>query len=528
MSFTIAGHEKKILFDDNLKQRFVTHQNYSPMYKKYFSHSVWDSFTLKYPVVIESLKSTSNYNCFVGETCDKSNLPIFAKFCPLFDSSRYLIGKTTPDMISLPKPEKDDHHFANSNNTAYADSFFSYLTSQLLHKHGFVNGLDCYGSSLALYSNYRVDIQDEIEYLFESEYFLEHRDEFKISDDLYQHFVPTQSCKYKKKLRLSNEDIKIDIEEYCPEIMVDNNSFKSSDLIYIKDYSLSNETGSSTCSSRSSITTYDDECSNETDTIYSSDNENDIDEEIPIYAYIKEFPVNMVLLEACKETLDEYMLNNEVDECEWSAIFMQVIMSLVVLQEKLLFVHNDLHNSNIMYITTEQKYLYYKYDNKHYKVPTYGKIWKLIDFGRAIYKFKGNVVFSDCFSEDGEASTQYNCEPYLNPNKKIVPPNFSFDLCRLACSMYDYFETNTQLSNIKEIISKWMKDDKGRNILYKNNGDERYPDFKLYKMISRTVHHHIPNEQLTHSLFSQYSISKKNIKKNKKIMNIDDIPVYYD
>lgn len=535
MSFTIANNENQILFDDNLKERFSCYQNYCPLYKKYFSLSKWDSFSLNYPIIIRSLKSTNDYNCFIGETTDNSNLSVFAKFCPLFDSSRYLIGKTNQDMISIPKPENDEHPFADSNNTAYADSFFSYLTSQLLHNHGFVNGLDCYGSFLAINSNYRVDIQDEVDYLFESEYFLEHREEFKVSDDLYEQFEPVQSCKYKKKLQISSEDIELNIDEICSDILPDNNSFKSSDLIYIKEHNISNEIESSSCSSRSSITTHDDDnysipddiLNNDTESLYSESNSINEDE-TPIYAYIKEFPVNMVLLEACKETLDEYMLNNNVDEGEWSAILMQVIMSLIVLQEKLLFVHNDLHNSNIMYITTEQKYLYYKYDNKHYKVPTYGKIWKLIDFGRSIYKFKENVIFSDCFSPDGEASTQYNCEPYLNPTKKIVPPNFSFDLCRLACSMYDYFETNEGLPNIKELITTWMIDDKGRNILYKNNGDERYPDFKLYKMITRTVHNHIPKDQLTHSLFSQYSTAKKNIKKHKKIINIDDIPNYFN
>ena len=222
-----------------------------------------------------------------------------------------------------------------------------------------------------------------------------------------------------------------------------------------------------------------------------------------------------------------------ISKHEWSAILMQIIMSLIVLQEKLYFIHNDLHNSNIMYVPTEKEFLYYKYNNIYYKVPTYGKIWKIIDFGRAIYKFKGNVIFSDSFSEKGDASTQYNCEPYLNINKKIVPPNFSFDLCRLACSLYDYFlesdeiNDNSDLSDIKELITDWVRDDKGRNMLYKNNGDERYPDFKLYKMITRTVHNHLPKTQLSRKIFSQYSISKKNIKK-KTIMRIDDIPCYVD
>ena len=58
--------------------------------------------------------------------------------------------------------------------------------------------------------------------------------------------------------------------------------------------------------------------------------------------------------------------------------------------------------------------------------------------------------------------------------------------------------------------------------MYKNNGEERYPDFKLYKMIVRTVHNHIPEEQLTNPIFSKYKSSKKKIKKGK-IINIDNM-----
>jgi len=82
---------------------------------------------------------------------------------------------------------------------------------------------------------------------------------------------------------------------------------------------------------------------------------------------------------------------------------------------------------------------------------------------------------------------------------------------------------------IKKIIVEWCLDDKGINLLYKNNGDERYPDFKLYKMIARHVHNHTPQIQLERPEFKQFiiehndnfhSISDKN---NIKI-NIDKLP----
>ena len=61
---------------------------------------------------------------------------------------------------------------------------------------------------------------------------------------------------------------------------------------------------------------------------------------------------------------------------------------------------------------------------------------------------------------------------------------------------------------IKKLIAEWCLDDKGVNLLYKNNGDERYPDFKLYKMIARHVHNHTPQKQLDRPEFKQFLVNK--------------------
>jgi len=46
-------------------------------------------------------------------------------------------------------------------------------------------------------------------------------------------------------------------------------------------------------------------------------------------------------------------------------------------------------------------------------------------------------------------------------------------------------------------------------LLYKSNGVERYPDFKLYKMIARFVHNHTPQKQLERAELKQYEFSGK-------------------
>ena len=62
-----------------------------------------------------------------------------------------------------------------------------------------------------------------------------------------------------------------------------------------------------------------------------------------------------------------------------------------------------LHTNNIMYEKTDKKYpwLYYCFNGTYYKVPTFGKIFKIIDFGRAIYNFRDQVICSDSFHSKG-------------------------------------------------------------------------------------------------------------------------------
>ncbi len=110
--------------------------------------------------------------------------------------------------------------------------------------------------------------------------------------------------------------------------------------------------------------------------------------------------------------------------------------------------------------------------------------------------------------------------------------------------MFDYFipthDVNINLKServlkliasnpIIALVNEWVSDDKGRNVLYKSSGKERYPDFKLYKMIARTVHAHVPAKQLENPLFSKYEVKRSALSQNAKhhVMNIDDLPEYY-
>ncbi len=253
-----------------------------------------------------------------------------------------------------------------------------------------------------------------------------------------------------------------------------------------------------------------------------SSNEDDSEdtEDGHIVAYIPKYPVQMICLEKCEGTLDRLLSKREVNEEKGGAYLMQIIMVLLAYQTAFQFTHNDLHTNNIMYVSTDKEYLVYKYEHVYYLVPTFGKIMKIIDFGRSIYRVNGVVYCSDSFSKDGDAYGQYNTEPFMNQNKPRIDPNYSFDLCRLGCSMYDFIidhdeavNDDSQLDDFQKTIVRWCSDDNGKNVLYKKSGEERYPDFKLYKMIARGVHKHTPYEQLKFPFFSKYEISANDLEK---------------
>jgi len=461
--------------------------------------------------------------------------PVFIKYSPLLDPIRYMIGKYENDgdnIYKLPQnnsvraenPKINDH-----NNAAYTDSFFYFLTSKTLHTYDFIHGIDFYGSFLGIQDKYKMNVADDLEYLITSPYFNENIDTlFSICNHDKSSYYADSSRRNRSKLRISNTNnhnisavslpdcLALDTPSTIMSIDETNLVYENTELTHKSSRNKSNESSSSSSdNSESNDSSDEDEDEDEEGEDWETDSNEDTDatsesaSDEPQYAYINKFPVQLICLEKCKGTLDDLFTEHTINEDIAAAALFQVIMILITYQNMFHFTHNDLHTNNIMYIETDEPYLYYKFENIPYKVPTYGKIFKLIDFGRSIYKFNGQVMCSDSFAPGGDAATQYNCEPYVDDTKPLIEPNYSFDLCRLGCSIYDFIiPEDDKYSNYDELqktIHRWCLDDNGKNVLYKKNGEERYPNFKLYKMAARTVHNHTPQSQLKYPFFKQFT-----------------------
>jgi hypothetical protein len=207
-------------------------------------------------------------------------------------------------------------------------------------------------------------------------------------------------------------------------------------------------------------------------------------------------------------------MKGTVNDEEWLAILFQIVFSLAVAQKEYGFVHNDLHTNNVMWSKTDEPYFYYNVNGTLYKVPTFGKVIKIIDYGRSYIRFQGKEYFSDAFHQKGDAAGQYNYPPYFNNTETVVSPNKSFDLPRLACAMYEsmYDSESTEDTPLRNILYQWLIDNRGKNILWNRDGIERFAGFGLYKHIARHCSQAVPEIQLEGEAFLRFRTTENDCK----------------
>ncbi len=261
------------------------------------------------------------------------------------------------------------------------------------------------------------------------------------------------------------------------------------------------------------------------------------DKEIIVYAKLNNVPVDIIITEHLDGTLENLLIKDKKEinkikntmliskyeneefktiEKKWLAYLWQIIFGLAIAQKYYKFTHNDLHSNNVMYKETDIEYLYYNFNNKYYKIPTYGYILKIIDFGRGIFKINDLIYFSDVFQFNSEAGEQYTYPFEKNSKIKGVYPNMSFDLSRLSTSIIDdLFDDcppcikngkimsnegqHETISPLFNILYSWITDKNGELV-------NKYDDFNLYKVIARRVNSAIPKEQLLKDIFNIFII----------------------
>lgn len=282
----------------------------------------------------------------------------------------------------------------------------------------------------------------------------------------------------------------------------------------------------------------------------SSGSESNEEDTVTIYSQMENFPVMLILAEQNVDTMDSLFEDHEATgakpgtaawEERWAAWLFQVVAALSCAQAVFGFTHNDLHTNNIVWTATDQEWLTYSTrSGSVFRVPTFGKVFRIIDFGRAIFRVNGQQFISDDFKTGNDAEGQYAFPPLVQRPVREVRPNPSFDLCRLAVSLIDgvfpkmpkekkegavlsdepglrVLETESALYNM---VWSWMIDDAGRNIFINPDGSERFPDFDLYKHIAAEVHRAVPAQQIHSAAFDGFQIDQTAVPAGTKVYSL--------
>jgi hypothetical protein len=461
--------------------------------------------------------------------------PVFVKRIHLLDPLSAMEGEYVwPRDGALPAPSEPWRNaltkINDPLNEAYVDALFASIASKLVETGTSPHWCHTYGTFSARVDKYLFNITDEYNSIRRKPWWRRNQ-----RLGLFKVYDPNNDGTESNDLVFSAADGKLDSEDF--ETLGDDLlEADTASSVEEAEPELSNDSSVQLSTpklrlSRISGSASEESGENETCEIDSEDDE-------VMYAEFHDFPVQVTLLEHAQGTMDELLDDEEDDPSladtrdeRWAAWLWQVISALTTAQHLYGFVHNDLHTNNIMWNTTDQDYLYYRIHKGNsswiMKVPTFGRIMKIIDFGRASFTLPepGGFFISDAFYPGNDAGQQYNCEPFYDAEDgPRVEPNPSFDLCRLAVSLLEslyperpdavkpvkpmsregakiYTET---VSPVYNMLWSWLQDDNGMNVLRKPGGDERYPDFDLYKAIAADVHNSVPCRQLERPLFSKY------------------------
>ena len=235
-------------------------------------------------------------------------------------------------------------------------------------------------------------------------------------------------------------------------------------------------------------------------------------------------PIQVVMMEKFDVTLDELLKKWNYTVETPNKIFLYSLHQKTVIDEKLkawifqvlaglccanwayMFVHNDLHVQNIMGVKTDKKYIYYKDDTHVFKIPTYGYLMKIIDFGRSTYTYNDKLHMGDVFDVDGDAGGQY-VRNSKKGKKQVCTPCPAFDLARLSCSFVEDLDDtlwptaqDLDTYDIGILLKQWTYDDFGNNLL-------NIDGFELYIQIAKYFRKRTPVHEYKDATFRCFKIT---------------------
>ena len=498
-----VSKEKTDSLQDTLKENLglENFQLYFPalsLWFNYYNNDSFQKFTLNSKYLLESLsdnledefKDTYIKHMFKGvvfnqNTLEKCEREVFVKMNPILDVISYIKNdynleiSETPNIFNFTTNNKINSY----HNSAYIDNFFTYIGSKYNELNLCPTFPEYYGGFIGVTDKYEYDLSEEYEMIKDLNWFKQNLDRmFKIRVEELEIPLDEKIVFSGNKCNYEDEEEDEETEEEYVESL--------NELIDESEW----------------VTDSEGEDNSQNDSVSSFEIDSTVNQ--VHYCKFKRFPVQLVAMEKMEYTLENLVedLEYEISEEEWLGIFFQLCFGLSVAFKRNKFVHNDLHCSNIMFVKTAREYLYFKFKSKVFRIPTFGRITKIIDFGRATFTVDNKLFFSDVFRKNGDAEGQYSF-PYNNNLKNCkIKPNPSFDLCRLTKTIIDYFDKGSDLYKLLEL---WCSDKYGNSLL------EHDDDFDLYRVIAKNVRSAVPVKQLDKKVFKRFIIDESELPKDE-------------
>jgi hypothetical protein len=458
------------------------------------------------------LRFDASDECVI-ETVGRKKISCYCKISHLLDPIR-----TIQDFYEHPEKgtRRKSAKLNNPVNQAYVDTLANYLLGQLRQRKISPHFCLFYGGFKGIANKYRYNITEEY-------------DSYRKYKDFWQR---RRDGKFKLYVDCDDDTISTDDKPLfeTPESSLRSTPFsyrtpsssRSSEKSYI---SLDGSAQAPVILDElKSVNSFQSGSSSESEESDGSEESDTSETEYSVYAEFENYPTMLIFQEKMEGVLDD-LLESDGDEKRWTAWTFQIIAALCAAQGVLGFTHNDLHTNNIVWAETDETWIFYKSrDGTIFRVPTYGKIFRIIDFGRAIFRVGQKWFISDDYEQGGDAESQYNFGPLTNPKEPMIYPNPSFDLCRYAVSVLEALYPEMPIENLDGVVlSKeddwvihetvsplwnllwsWLIDDEGKNVLRDEDGTERFPDFDLYQQISQHIFNAKPQEQIHKKIFADF------------------------
>jgi thiamine kinase-like enzyme len=234
-----------------------------------------------------------------------------------------------------------------------------------------------------------------------------------------------------------------------------------------------------------------------------------------IYLEYDNVPIYLIVTEAVQYDIDYLQFTNIITYDMIVSIIFQVFASILTMYSIFGIKHNDFHLGNIMFKPVQHEYIYYKCNSIYYKVPTYGYMVKIIDWGRGTYQFNEISGNNDVFNGLGECFEQY-VYSRLN-NKGAYPVNIDdnhwTDIIMVSQCFLNEFKKQLKDTDLERLLFKQI------TTVDKKKLEVCHLSWDMYVKITNSQFKINPREILTNRVFQKYKV------KLSKITNVS--PIYH-